>query len=137
MAETLTIGIAIGPNGPRAWEAAMLRELSNIPGIVATLLQFDNADDAPAPLAYRLFERFDNAVFGLAEDPLAIVPLDSGLPRPQAEASTLARFDPLGLLTAVAARPARWFTLTLPQETARWRGLTKPATASPNRNLPF
>ena len=107
MAETLTIGIAIGPNGPRAWEAAMLRELSNIPGIAATLLQFDNADDAPAPLAYRLFERFDNAVFGLAKDPLAIVPLDSGLPRPRAEASTLARFDLLVVLTDVAARQAQ------------------------------
>ncbi len=104
MAETLRTGVVASASGVHAWEAAMLRQLARIGKIQATLLIDDQIPAETPPLAYRLFERFDNRIFGMADDPLAIVSPDSGLPRMPVSRCPEAEFDLLILLSAVQRR---------------------------------
>ncbi len=77
MSEPLHIQIVLDPKRVYAWEKQMLDSLAELSPLQYSLQEtVSPADDLQPPLAYRLYARLDDALFGVADDPQAVVDFD-------------------------------------------------------------
>ncbi len=72
MSELVRMVVVLSPGDLRAWELAMLERLDALPGVELYAVE-TVADEEEVPAAYRLYERLENRLFGMFDDPLAVV----------------------------------------------------------------